>query len=389
MIRKRLLCFGLAAVMAASSSLPAFAAVNTSLSSTSMENCGAYLFEWRPIDCGNGNYFAILVGGNTITESNVILNRGYDYAYTFDPMTYARPWGTVPDLVNTDGVWAIPENWRSLPEGTQPVLQIILKTNNKNLDTDKRYINVVHLPNGTDTSSLPPEVRKYLINVDGSDAGAYNGTVTPGWQTEADGSKKYLKPDGTYITNGWLTLEDEQYYMDERGVMLKDTVTPDGHYVTPEGKRVSYMPGWFQDTDGWRYIQKNGYYLANSWFQDTDGKYYYFNMAALMAVNTDTPDGYHVDENGVWDGNASTVVKETVNLGPGVATGWEPVDIGWKFRQSDGSYLTNSWKQDPDGKWYYLNEDGWMLKDTTTPDGFYVDENGVWQQDAAVPETAE
>ena len=53
-----------------------------------MENCGAYLFEWRPIDCGNGNYFAILVGGNTLQESNVILNRGYDYAYTFDPMTY-------------------------------------------------------------------------------------------------------------------------------------------------------------------------------------------------------------------------------------------------------------------------------------------------------------
>ena len=195
MFKKHLLCFGLAAVMAVSSSYPAYAAVNTSLSGTTMENCGAYLFEWRPIDCGNGNYFAILVGGNTIAESNVILNRGYDYAYTFDPMTYARPWGTVPDLVNVDGVWAIPENWGSLPEGTQPVLQIVLKTNNKNLDTDKRYINVVHLPNGTDTSSLPPEVRKYLINVDGSDAGAYNGTVTPGWQTEADGSKKYLKPD--------------------------------------------------------------------------------------------------------------------------------------------------------------------------------------------------
>ena len=46
MIRKRLLCFGLAAVIATSPSLPAFAAVNTSLSSTSMENCGAYLFEW-------------------------------------------------------------------------------------------------------------------------------------------------------------------------------------------------------------------------------------------------------------------------------------------------------------------------------------------------------
>ena len=49
--------------------------------------------------------------------------RGYDYAYTFDPMNYSRPWGTVPDLVNVDGVWAIPENWSSLPEGTQPTLQ--------------------------------------------------------------------------------------------------------------------------------------------------------------------------------------------------------------------------------------------------------------------------
>ena len=155
MIRKRLLCFGLAAVMAASSSLPAFAAVNTSFSSTSMENCGAYLFEWRPIDCGNGNYFAILVGGNTLNESNVILNRGYDYAYTFEPMTYSRPWGTVPDLVNIDGKWGIPENWSSMPEGAQPTLQIVLKTNYKTLNTDKRYVNVVHLPSNVNFDYLP------------------------------------------------------------------------------------------------------------------------------------------------------------------------------------------------------------------------------------------
>ena len=95
-------------------------------------------------------------------------------------------------------------------------------------------INAVHLPGNVDPSSLPPEVRKYLINVDTSDAGAYNGTVTPGWQTEADGSQKYLKPDGTYIT-GWLTLDEDQYYMDENGVMLKDTITPDGYYVDEKG----------------------------------------------------------------------------------------------------------------------------------------------------------
>ena len=388
MIRRKLLVLGTAICLAVSANAITSFADTTSASTTTMENCGAYLFEWRPIDCGNGNYFAILVGGNTLNESNVILNRGYDYAYTFEPMTYSRPWGTVPDLVNIDGKWGIPENWSSMPEGAQPTLQIVLKTNYKTLNTDKRYVNVVHLPNGVSTSSLPAEVRKYLINVDTSDAGAYNDTVTPGWQKEADGSEKYLKPDGTYVSNGWLQLDDKKYYMDENGVKLKDTITPDGFYVNSDGEKVSYMPGWYKDGNYWRYIQKNGYYLANSWYQDTDGKYYYFNMGAVMAVNTTTPDGYYVDENGVWDGNTSTVAAAEKNLGPGVDKGWEPIDKGWKFKQEDGTYLTNAWRQDSNGKWYYLNEDGWMLKDTNTPDGYHVGADGVYDGLAITEDTA-
>ena len=85
----------------------------------------------------------------------MILNRGYDYAYTFEPMTYSRPWGTVPDLVNIDGKWGIPENWSSMPEGAQPTLQIVLKTNYKTLNTDKRYVNVVHLPSNVNFDYLP------------------------------------------------------------------------------------------------------------------------------------------------------------------------------------------------------------------------------------------
>ena len=388
MIRRKLLVLGTAIWLAVSANAITSFADTTSANTTTMENCGAYLFEWRPIDCGNGNYFAILVGGNTLNESNVILNRGYDYAYTFEPMTYSRPWGTVPDLVNIDGKWGIPENWSSMPEGAQPTLQIVLKTNYKTLNTDKRYVNVVHLPSNVNSSTLPAEVRKYLINVDASDAGAYNDTVTPGWQKEADGSEKYLKPDGTYVSNGWLQLDDKKYYMDENGVKLKDTITPDGFYVNSDGEKVSYMPGWYKDGNYWRYIQKNGYYLANSWYQDTDGKYYYFNMGDVMAVNTTTPDGYYVDENGVWDGNASTVAAAEKNLGPGVDKGWEPIDIGWKFKQEDGTYLTNAWRQDSNGKWYYLNEDGWMLKDTNTPDGYHVGADGVYDGPAVTEDTA-
>lgn len=377
MIKKKLaaLCIALAACFV--SSVPAYA--NTT---TVMENSGAYLFEWRPVDYGNGTSFAILVGGNEIYEKDVILNRGYDYAYTFDPMNYPRPWGTAPDLVNINGVWGIPENWSSLPEGSQQTLTIVLKTNNKNLDTDKRYVHVVHLPDGINTAELPPEVRKYLINVDGSDAGAYNGTITSGWTNGENGRKMYRKPDGTFVTGGWLKLNDESYYMDENGYMLTDTITPDGIYVNSNGEKTGYIPGWYQDEGGWHYILKNGYYAEATWIQDTDGKWYYINIGTYMETDDITPDGYYVDANGVWDGNASTI-NNKVNLGPGVSKGWEPVDTGWKFKQEDGSYLTNSWKQEQDGKWYYLNEDGWMLKDTTTPDGFYVDADGVWDENTA------
>ena len=383
MIRKKLITFGLAVFLALGTAHSSFAEI----SSTTMENCGAYLFEWRPVDCGDGVAFAILVGGNTIQESNVILNRGYDYAYTFDPMNYSRPWGTVPDLVNIDGKWGIPENWSSMPEGSQPTLQIVLKTNYKTLSTDKRYIHVVHLPNGVTTSSLPADVRKYLINVDGSDAGAYDNTTTSGWVDDTNG-RRYRKPDGTFVMDSWLTFDGETYYMDSNGYMLKDGYAPDGTYVNPSGKKVSYKPGWLSTDNGWRYIQKNGYYAASTWIKDTDGKYYYFNIGSYMVTNADTPDGYHVDENGVWDGNAATVANQK-NLGPGVDKGWEPIDKGWKFKQEDGTYLTNAWRQDSNGKWYYLNEDGWMLKDANTPDGYHVGADGVYDGLAVTEETAE
>lgn len=250
---QKIAILGMALMLGLSSSTAAFAD-QAETSATTMENCGAYLFEWRPVDCGDGHYFAILVGGNTINESNVILNRGYDYPYTFD-YTVPRPWGEVPQLVNIDGVWGIPENWGILPEGSQPTLRITLITNNKILPTKERYIDVVSLPQNINSRDLPAEVRKYLINVDGSDAGAYDGTTTAGWEEE-NGLWRYRKSDNTYVSNTWLKLDDKQYYMNEQGIMLADTITPDGYYVNAKGEKTGYKPGWLQDGASWKYVRK-------------------------------------------------------------------------------------------------------------------------------------
>ena len=318
MIRKRLTAICLTAVICLSNVTVAFGdTVANASNTTTMENCGAYLFEWRPVDCGNGHYFAILVGGNSIAERNVILQRGYDYAYTFYPQEYSRPWGEVPALVNVDGTWAIPENQPLLQEGIQPTLQIVLVTNNGKLPDKERYIDVVRLPGNVDSKSLPPEVRKYLINVDGSDAGAYTGTNVTGWKLEADGRYRYQKPDGTYVSNGWLNVDDELYYMDAEGYMLADTITPDGVYVNAKGAKQKYMPGWMEMEKGWKYVLKNGYFAASTWVEDTDGKWYYFDMGGYMKRDYDTPDGYHVGADGAWDGQATTQIVDTEKLGPG------------------------------------------------------------------------
>lgn len=295
-------------------------AVESTNSTTVMENCGAYLFQWRPVSYSNGHYFAILVGGNTIQENNVILNRGYDYPYTFDS-SIPRPWGEAPQLQNINGIWAIPENQNILPEGSQPTLRITLLTNNKTLDTKERYIDVVSLPRNVNTSELPAEVRKYLINVDGTDAGAYNGTITSGWEKDENGKWRYRKPDNSFVAGGWLKVDDIQYYLDENGIMLADAMTPDGYYVNAKGERTNYIPGWRQEGNSWRYVKKNGYYASASWVQNTDGKWYYFNIGAYMATDTITPDGYYVDENGVWDGLPSTQTINKESLGPGAQEG--------------------------------------------------------------------
>ena len=63
------------------------------------------------------------------------------------------------------------------------------------------------------------------------------------------------------------------------------------------------------------------------------------------------------------------------------AAAWKQDAKGWWVENEDGSYLTNQWYQSPEsGVWYYMGADGYMLTNTTTPDGCMVNADGVWVQ---------
>ena len=78
----------------------------------------------------------------------------------------------------------------------------------------------------------------------------------------------------------------------------------------------------------------------------------------------------------------STISALTMAV-PALAAGWEQDSSGWKWENADGTYAQNSWVWDDwnhDGtqECYYFGDDGYMLYNTVTPDGWFVDSSGAW-----------
>mgnify|MGYP003189369112 CR=1 FL=1 len=58
---------------------------------------------------------------------------------------------------------------------------------------------------------------------------------------------------------------------------------------------------------------------------------------------------------------------------------WMKNDVGWWYLtdvSNPSSYLKDTWRQ-IDGNWYYFDSNGYMLANTTTPDGYVLNESGL------------
>lgn len=62
---------------------------------------------------------------------------------------------------------------------------------------------------------------------------------------------------------------------------------------------------------------------------------------------------------------------------------WKQDNNGWWYQRDNLTFPTNTWEEIND-KWYYFNDGGNMLSNTTTPDGYTVNESGEWVESKKV-----
>ena len=166
----------------------------------------------------------------------------------------------------------------------------------------------------------------------------------------------YLHPSGEMATK-WEKINGKWYYFNEYGQMETGWIPSSGswYYLTTDGNMVS----------GWKQIDKTWYYFAESgemktgWIKDNN-QWYYLNADGSM--NT---------------GNLKLEQNNYLFADDGrMLTGWQ----GRRYYKESGEQVKNGWIKDNDN-WYYFDSNGELLTNTITPEGYTVDEKGVWKID--------
>ncbi len=183
------------------------------------------------------------------------------------------------------------------------------------------------------------------------------GWMVTGW-LQTDAGWYYVNPDDGNKLTGWQKIDGHWYYFAEDGVMTENAWY-DGCYFNEKGWMVT---GWLQTDAGWYYLDHDSGKAVTDW-QEIDGHRYYFAEDGIMTENA-WYDGCYFNEKG-W-----------------MATGWLQIDDRTYYMNPDDGRPMTGWQWIGDSYYFFSYEDGSMARDTVI-DGYYVNADGVWIENAA------
>ena len=150
----------------------------------------------------------------------------------------------------------------------------------------------------------------------------------------------YYQKQGQLVKDAWIKDQESWYFMDDKGVMFNQTwLHQGGSWYAFKSSGAMISADWLYDNGSWYYLKDSGS-MATGWLKD-GGTWYYLKYSGSMA------------------------------------TGWVKDNGSWYYLKDSGAMATG-WIKD-NGKWYYLASSGNMLRNTYTPDGYYVDGSGAWK----------
>ena len=211
---------------------------------------------------------------------------------------------------------------------------------------------------------------------------ANSGAMKTGWIKDNE-KWYYLNQDGIMQT-GKQEINGTRYYLNTSGAMQTGWQWLDKHwhYYADSG---AMKTGWLKDQGTWYYLEdQEGIMLVG--FQQVDGKQYYFSASGAMQTGWKWFDNHYryfeangamktgwIKDKGIW---------YYLNPEDGIMlVGLHKVNGDHYYFDESGAMQTG-WKR-IDGNWYYFQTDGSLLKNATTPDGYKVNEEGIWRQAVA------
>lgn len=88
-------------------------------------------------------------------------------------------------------------------------------------------------------------------------------------------------------------------------------------------------------------------------------------------------------------GLAAVAAFSSIMVSSAWAGTWKQNNVGWWFDNGNGTYPASTWQwidgnNDGIAECYYFDHAGYMLANTSTPDGYQVNASGAWVQNGAV-----
>lgn len=208
----------------------------------------------------------------------------------------------------------------------------------------------------------------------GSGGGSTGGSRSSGGSGSSSAITYNSKKGYVHAQTGIITGTGTGYsrwIQDEQGwkFLYADGTFACGHMAELEDKSTVDQILWEKINGSWYAFGADGY-LKSGWVYDYQLKGWY-----NLSVDNGMQSGWYTD---LQDRNTYYLEPQAGKM----AVGWKAIDNKWYYFNARA--LTQTWELNADtGNWYYNTRSkskpfGSMYKAENTPDGYYVDGNGVW-----------